>query len=186
MTPAQLQALNTAINATPAWSAIPNNDDGHFALAALLNQAASPAFPVWRSEVPVESLIDGIDGAKYTPTDVPDATATFTNRLLAIQTKQMNLQNLIVGRATLNCSKTNVRAWLRDAVIQVPAGANGANVNPGGTNGGTVLALCTRSATSGEKVLAGAQETTGGVTANVLGYEGQISPSDVQQARSLG
>jgi hypothetical protein len=48
-----------------------------------------------------------------------------------------------------------------------------------------VLAACTRSATNAEKILAGAQETTGTVTANVLGYEGPVSPSDVQQARAL-
>lgn len=194
MNATQLQALRTAIDANGVWAAFPLTDDGHYALAAELNLTAAPDFLLWRTETPVEAIIDGIDGAKYTPVDsMPVADAAtgnaaihqFNGRLLAIQTKQMNLQSLLLGRTVLNCSRANVRAWLRDAVIQVPAGVAGANVNPGGTNANAVMTLCTRKATYGEKILAGAQETTGGVTASVIGYEGSISPQDVQQARSL-
>jgi hypothetical protein len=109
----------------------------------------------------------------------------YVARMLRIQTKQMNLQNMLIGRSSINCSKANVRAGLRDAVIGVPAGISGALTAPGGASGVNVLAACTRSATNAEKILAGAQETTGTVTANVLGYEGPVSPSDVQQARAL-
>lgn len=189
LTTAQLQTLKTAINNTPAWSAFPNNDDGHYALAAELNKTASPSFPVWRTEAPIDAINDGIDYSKYTPSDAVPASDPALSvdmaRLLRIQTKQMNLQNMLMGRTSLNCSRANVRGGLRDAVIAVPAGVAGANTAPGGASGVTVMTACTRSATYGEKVLAGAQETTGTVTANVLGFEGNLSPSDVQQARNL-
>jgi hypothetical protein len=194
MTPAQLAALKTAINATPAWSSIPNNDDGHFGLAALLNQPASPALSVWRTDVPIADIIDAIDLSKYTPNDVVsgsdsgDALHRKNGWLLTSQTKQMNLQLLLQGRDRLNCAKPNVRAGLRDAVIQLPTGAGGAVTAPGGTNGTAVLNMCVRNATEAEKVLvtaSQASDTTGSVTARVLGYEGGVSPSDVQQARNL-
>lgn len=194
MTPAQLQTLKTAINGSGTWSAFPNNDDGNFALTAALNQSANPAFSVWRTDAPVADIIDSIDMSKYTPNDTvagSDSGDTLHRKngwLLTAQTKQMNLQLLLQGRDRLNCSKPNVRAGLRDAVMQLPTGAGGAMTAPGGTGGATVLSVCVRNALEAEKILATASQgsdTTGTVTARVLGYEGAVSPSDVQQSRSL-
>lgn len=192
MTPAQLTALRQAIDANPTWVAIPNNSDGNYTLAALLNAQASPAFSVWRTDAPVNAILDAINWGTYTPSDtiaLTDPTLTQqVGRLLAIQTKQMNLQLMVQGREVINCSRPNVRGGLRDAVIQVPSGANGAATSPGGANGATVLAQCIRNATEAEKILATASQasdTTGATTARVMGFEGNVSPTDVETARNL-
>ena len=187
MTPAQLTALRQAIDANPTWAAIPNNSDGNYALAALLNAPAVPAFNVWRTEAPVNAILDAINWGTYTPSDaIASADPTLTQqvgRLLAIQTKQMNLQLMVQGRDVLNCSRPNVRGGLRDAVIQVPSGAGGAATSPGGANGATVLAQCVRPATRAEVMLAAqsqASDTTGTTTARVLTFEGDVQ--DVEAA----
>ena len=191
LTLAQKQTLKAAINNNPTWAAYPQNGDGYADLAVVLNQPASPAFTVWRTDAPVANIIDAVTWANYTPNDAVGGSDTdpLLSRkigwLLTAQTKQMNLQLMLQGRDTLNASKATLRAGLRDAVILVPTGAGGANTSPGGGSGVNVLTACTRSATEGEKILAGALEQTGTVSANVLGFEGNLSGADVHAAREL-
>lgn len=191
LTLTQKQALKAAIDGNPTWAAYQQNSDGYADLAAVLNVTANPAFSVWRSEVPVTNIIDAVTWANYTPNEAVSGSDTdpLLSRkigwLLTSQTKQMNLQLMLQGRETMNCSKATLRAGLRDAVILVPTGAGGANTSPGGASGVNVLNACTRNATEGEKILAGAAEQTGTVTANVLGFEGSLSGADVQAAREL-
>lgn len=184
LTTAQAQTLNAAILAAPDLSAIPNTVDGAYEVARLLNLPSSPVVNAWATNAPVAAVLDAVNWAQYTPSDTIDGTAAYTNRLLAIQTKQMNLQNMLVGRDTLDASKANVRAGLRDAVTGVPAGAAGGNVNPGGANGITVLNALLRNTTRGEAILAAGEATTGAVTAKLLGYEGALSYQDIEAARS--
>lgn len=192
LTPAQLQTLKAAINGNPTWAAFPQNSDGYFALAQVLNVTASPAFSVWRTEVPVSTVIDSINLANYTPNtniasgDTDPTISRLIGWALYCQTKQMNLQLMLQGRDRMDCSKATVRANLRDAVIQVPSGASGALTSPGGASGATTLGVCVRNATEAEKILVGAvNQQTGTVTAAVLGFEGNLSPADVQAAREL-
>ncbi len=191
MTPQQLQTLKSAILAETDAEFVGYRTAGSTGLMAeWFNALASPTHSVWRTEVPVANLLDAINWALYTPSSALDdatlADALITGRrtaqLLAIQTKQMNLQSMLQGRDWLDCSKATIRAGLRDAVTAVPAGVGGANVNPGGANGTTLLNACTRQATRGEKVFATASATTGAVTAFLLTFEGRISDSDVVQA----
>lgn len=192
MTPAQLQTLKNAINNNPTWAAFVNNGDGNYALADVLNTAASPTMSVWRTETPITDIADAIDWSKYTPTSlVDDATLTLAltanqrmAQLLAIQTKQMNLQLMLQGRTTLDCSKANIRAGLRDAVISVPSGSAGAGTAPGGSSGTTVLNVCTRLANEVEKIFATGPATTGAVTAYLLGYEGKVDYVTIGLARN--
>lgn len=180
----QLGVLKAAILADPVLAAFPMNSDGAFSIAAALNLPSSPAVDVWRTDAQVAEITDAINWDKYTPTDVADSTALFTNRMLQTQTKQMNLQLMLQGKETLNCSKANIRAGLRDAVIAVPTGASGAVVSPGGSSGATVLAACIRNSLRVEAILAGVDATTGSTTAKLLGYEGAISYQDVAAARA--
>ena len=72
-------------------------------------------------------------------------------------------------------------------MIAVPAGAGGAAVSPGGASGATVLNNCTRLATRLEKLLAATSQgsdTTGTVTARVLGFEGSVNYTDIDNARA--
>ncbi|HMZ00124.1 MAG TPA: hypothetical protein PLU79_10770 [Burkholderiaceae bacterium] len=191
LTSAQLATLKAAIVANPTMNNQPLTSAGAQAISVILNEQASPAFPVWRSDASVDAIIDSITWASYTPNDKvgsTDTDPTLSRKigwLLEIQVKQMNLQLMLQGRSSINCGKATLRAGLRDAVIQVPSGASGAGTSPGGANGANVMTTCTRPARLVEKILAGPQETTGTVTANVLGYEGTISSDDVQAAREL-
>lgn len=191
---AQLTALRTAINGNPTWAAFPQTSDGYAGLAQALNQPANPLFSVWRTDAPVSAILDAINFGLYTPNDVVGAADTdpVLSRkigwLLTAQTKQMNLQLMLQGRDRFNAAPPNARGGLRDAVIQLPTGAGGANTAPGGASGVTVLTACTRNATEAEKILATASQgsdTTGTVTARVLGFEGALSGQDVEAARSL-
>lgn len=181
LTPAQLATLKADILANGDTNTQPNNSAGNLAIQALYN--APSATDVWQTAVSVPSIFDAIDWSKFTPVDAADSTVTYTNRLMLIQTKQMNLQSMLQGRATVDASKANLRAGLRDAVIALPAGAAGAAVTAGGAGGSTVLTACTRKANRFEKLFATTQATTGPVTANLLVIEGTVSIDDIQAAR---
>lgn len=187
LTTQQLQAIKADIAASADMNTLPANSDGSYDIARLYNMPAVPAFLVWRTDAPVTDILDGIDFTKYTPADAPEATGIYTARAQSIQIKQMNLQNMIQGRDKLNTAKVTIRASLRDAVIAIPAGASGANVSPGGASGVNVLNACVRNATRIEKLLANASQgsdTTGGITARVMGFEGSIQPGDIDAARA--
>ena len=148
-------------------------------IADFYNALASPDFPVWRKDTPVGAIFDAITWANYTPNDAADGTTIYGNRLLIIQTKQMNLQNMLVGRDTIDATKANTRAGLRDAVIALPAGAAGAAVSAGGASGVTVLTACTRKGSVIEKLLTLGPATTGTTTADLMGFEGMISAREI-------
>lgn len=185
LTTQQLATLKAAIIADGTLNAYPNTTDGNLDMASeQLNKLASPDFLIWNSRTPVQAVFDSIDWSKYTPTDAVDSTVLYSNRLLMIQTKQMNLQNILVGRDTVDATKLNLRAGLRDSVIQIPAGASGANVAAGGASGSTTLAACSRKALLIEKILTTGAASTGTTTFDLPGYEGQISGADVAAARN--
>ena len=189
LTTAQLAALAAHINAStdPAVVAARQNGADN-ELARLYNLPASPTFPLWRSDASVDAIIDAVNWASYTPndkvsgTDTDPALSRKIGWMLEIQIKQMNLQIMLQGRSSLNCGRAALRAGLRDAVVQVPSGVGGAATSPGGASGANVMNECTRNARLVEKVLAGAQETTGTVMANVIGYEGTITSDDIAAA----
>lgn len=191
LTSAQTAALRADIDADPVLSQLPNVGDSSYTIAAAYNVLAAPDFMVWRTDVPVRSIIDTFNFTAFTPTDsVPESNVDqaslqrFIARILVVQTKQMNLQLMLQGRETIDASLPNVRAGLRDALIQVPAGVNGALVTVAGTSAVAALTACTRRATRAEKLFATGSATTGSVTASVMGYVGPISPADVDIARA--
>ena len=181
LTTAQIATLKADIAANSDTNSQPMSNAGHAEIARLYNLASTT--DVWRTDAPVSGIADAINWAAYTPTDTPDGTALYTNRALVIQTKQMNLQMMLQGRTTVDASRANIRAGLRDAVTGLPAGASGAVVVAGGANGITVLTALTRKALRIEKLFMGATATTGPVTANLLVYEGGIAADEVATAR---
>ena len=189
LTTAQQTTLKNYILSDPILNAYPQNSDGAYAINEELKKYPVTDFLVWNPVTPVQDIIDAVDGSKYTPSDTIPTTTTelsqiYQSRILACQTKQISLQTLIFGRDTINASKSNIRAWLRDAVIQVPSGTNGAFTAPGGSSGATALTACLRKANTIEKVLSSGTATTGTVTANLLTFSGTLSYQDVEQARS--
>lgn len=132
----------------------------------------------WRTEVPTKTVRAAITLSSYTPNDAADGTATFTNRALVAQNKQINLQLMLQGLDTIDASLPQARADLRDAVIKLPTGAAGALVSASGVSGVNVLTACTRFASVGELVVATeaqGSDTTGTVTARVFTWQGTFS-----------
>ena len=183
MTPQQLATLKAFILADPVMSVQPQGGAGSNVVRDLLNAAASPAYFVWRSSTPADDVSDAITWASLTPVDTADGTATFTNRALACQAKQINLQIMLQGRTSVPTGKSNFRAGLTDALLNVPAGAGGALLDAGWLGAGKVKAAITRQASVFEKIFATGTGSSG--TPATLGVEGPVSGDDVQQAREL-
>ena len=183
LTAAQKATLKAAIIADNTLNAFPNDADGGFAIAAILNQLSSPAVSFWASRVLVSAVLDSIDWTKFTPADALDGSALQQARMYIINIKQMNVQTMLIGRDTLDASKANVRAGLRDSTTGVPAGAGGVAVSPGGSGGATILAAMQRTGTKAEVIFSPGTAVTGPVTANLFGWEGLLSGQDVRDAR---
>jgi hypothetical protein len=132
----------------------------------------------WQTQTPVVDILNSITWTSFTPVDAADSTATYTNRLGVINIKQMNLQNLLFGRTTLDCSLSGIRSALRDCVIALPAGTAGANVSAGGSSGVNVLTACTRAVTRLENLFVTTTATTGTVTAYLFPLEYKLSVGD--------
>lgn len=177
LTTQQKATLKAAILAAGGGITAAYNAGASSQVADLCNAPSATA--VWRTDAPVDAILDAIDFSRYTPNDAADSTVTYTNRALLAQTKQMNLQLMLQGRAALDCSRATIRASLRDAVIAVPTGTGGVATSPGGASGANVLAACTRFATFAEAALKGNNTTTGTTTAALLVFEGQISVQDI-------
>lgn len=186
MTPTQIDALRVKVFADPGCQAFLVGQGDQNGLTAYLNQPSGSNG--WRTDASVNAILDAIDWTKYTPeesvatSDTDPLLSIKIGRLLTVQTKQMNLQLMLQGRDTLNCSRPNVRGGLRDAVVQLPTGANGAMTAAGGANGTTVLAQCIRPITRAELLLSAspiASDTTGTTTARVLSFEGEVPANEV-------
>lgn len=188
-TSAQYLTLKNYILADPVMSTIPNTEDGDYAIVALLNAVASPDFMIWNPAALPNDIINAIDWSKYTPnaavpTDTQLNVDIWRARLEAAWLKQSNIWALLdVTNGAIDATKPLVRSGLRDAVISVPTGVNGANTNPGGTSGVEVLTACTRKALLIEKVLTLGPATTGTVTADLPGHTGEIPYQWVTTAR---
>lgn len=158
MTSAQLTTLKAAIDADGVMSAYPIRDDGYYDLAIYLNQTATPAFTVWKTNVPLSEV-----GRKFNGAELGGLTTANHTRLQTIGTF------LIEG---VNPSLADNRAFFDD----VFSGAGGANTRA------ALLALWKRAATRVEKIFAvGAGSDASPAT---MGFEGPVSPTDVQLART--
>lgn len=175
---AQLIALAADIVADGALSAQPLNSDGAFAIAAAYNAVASPDYYAWNPRVDVQEIEGAIVWANFTPQDTPDGTALWTNRALACQGKQFNVQLMISGKTIVDATKPGKRAGLQDALTAIPSGAAGANKS-GGWN--AVQLVLSRKATRGEKLFStGTGSQASPADMSVVGL---ISLADVQVAR---
>ena len=181
MTPQQLNILKTAILAETIPSFVvlrnANNEQG---MADYYN--ADSGSVVWQTAAPVSAVQDAIDYTAYTPNGTIDGTSAVTNRLLAAQTKQINLQLMLQGKTTLDATPSRVRGALLDATTSLPTGTNGAIQSAAGVDGARVLNALTRPATRGERLYSQSATTTGTVSAFRLTFEGAISAQNVSDA----
>lgn len=191
LTTSQNAALRAAILADPVLSQIPIGGDGDITIAEAFNQPSSPQVMVWRNDAPVQAIFDTFNWGAFTPTDtMPESNVDqasiqrYVARLLAIQTKQMNLQLMLQGKETVDATLANFRSGLRDALIAVPSGVNGAGVVVAGASAANALTACTRRATRAEALFVSGPAQTGSVTASLMTFIGELTPADVNTARA--
>lgn len=196
---AQKAALKTDIaantNTIPAgqpWSGafvgmqvkdVPNNGDGHAAIAGWYNLTATPDYFVWR-DLPMEVVLGLITFANMTPLDTVPTTPSLTvdvyrARALACQGKQFNLQNLTLGRTVAPMKRINYRAAMQDCLTNLPAGAAGALITANWIGVRDAAKFLARNI---EKLFAngnGAQATP-----SDLVFEGAITGNEVEEVRN--
>lgn len=162
LTSAQNATLKAAIVADNTLNSFPNNSDGAFGIAALLNATATPDYYVWRSSVATdEIMLNGFDWTRV------DNLTVGKSRIWEWMTN--------LGR--INPSQANVRAGV---VACFSAAGDVANRN-------AVFSHCQRLATRAEKLFAtgtGTASTDQGAGPSVMGFEGMLSYSDVEAARN--
>lgn len=158
LTTAQLATLKADILADPVLAAKPLNSDGAFDIAKAYNLAASPAFTVWKTLVPIGEV-----GKAFSGSELAGLTTGNQSRL------QTLAQYLADG---VNPSILENRQFFDD----VFSGAGGVNTRA------KLLALWKRLATRGEKLFA--TGTGSDASPATLVFEGQISYQEVEQARN--
>lgn len=177
LTPAQISTLRTVVMAEPSLATATNTGDD-YAIAEWLNAQNDVAFYVWKTSVSTSDIYDNITWANFTPSDTPDGTQVWANRSLACQGKQFSLQTILVGRDSINPTKSNIRSGLQDALTGIPSGASGATKSGGWNN---VQAVMYRTTTRAEKYLATGTGTTGSPA--LMGFEGFVTPNEASLMR---
>ena len=133
MTPEQVTALKADIIAKsaagqPLETLVAIGDWQN--VAAYYNAAS--AVDVWRPDAPRAAICGAIVWKNLTQIDAPDATALYTNRVLACQSRQMNLDIMLPPTVdTLPGDQLGFRQGLQDALQNVPAGVAGALLDGG-------------------------------------------------------
>jgi hypothetical protein len=183
-----MELTNQQLDIIKAWivANVPNATE-HLAKAAL-DAAASPAFHVLRTDVLASEIFDQITWANYTPADAADSTVIWSNRSLACQGKQFNLQIMLQGQPVFNATKILLRAGLNDATTNLPSGAGGISRSGGWA---AILVILRRQANVFEKLFAIQTSGVGvnagdalGATTNpaLLVFEGNITLDQTIQA----
>lgn len=178
----QLLTLRTAINAgisAPITAAAQSRNDTE--LARLLNE--NSAFWVWRSVVNTEDILEAVTWASFTPQDAPDGLETYSQRQRNCQLKRDNMR-VLLERTTLPTGRPNIRQALTDALLDVPAGANGAPLDAGWLGANKVKTVISRLATVCERQFITTGTGTAGTPGSLIA-EGQINIDQIGRMWSL-
>lgn len=163
LTTTQLQAIKAEILADAALSSQPMNSDGHFAIAAALNELSvvsvlHPTWPfvAWRTTVPTA------DAKK----------AMVWTEFISRSAGERDAWQFMLSNGIINAADPNVRQGIQD----IFSGPNGAQSR------GNLVAIAKRMATRAEAVLATGTGTD--VAPGTLTFEGTLSFQDVEAARN--
>lgn len=156
LTSAQKTTLKAHIDASSDLNSFPNTSDGAFAVAALLNLAASPAFIVWRSDVSTEEIRAVLVWGEYD----------------ALSVSRQNAFQFLCSNHIVNAALPNVRQGIQS----IFAGAQQAG------NRAALTAAAKRAASRVEKLLA--TGTGSDADPATMTFEGAITFGDVQDART--
>ena len=158
LTSQQYATLKAHILASPELAALPNNSDGAFGIAALMNLPAAPDWTVWRTNVTVRETGKAFNGAEW-------AGMTSANHTRLVDVAAW------VGMG-YDASRSDIQAMFND----IWSGAGGA------TTRANLLVLWKRLATRAEKLFS--TGTGSNAVPATMSFEGQLSPDDVQVARN--
>lgn len=157
LTSAQLTTLRSHITASADLNVLPNNDDGHFEVARLLNLTASPSYTVWRTETPRENIINAVVWTEY---------------IASASTAERDAFREMVNQDRVNFSLANIVQGFQD----IFSGAGKA------TSRQAVLNAGKRAATRAEKLFATGTGSNG--SPGTMAFEGAITVQDVAAARA--
>lgn len=157
LTAAQKTTLAAAIAADPTLSAFPNTSDGNFDLAQHLSfTLPSPAFRVWRTNLPTKDVKKAIVWAEY---------------IGSTSVGERDALNLIISNGIVDASDPNVR----QAFLTIFGSPQQATTRANLTN------IAKRDATLIEKILATGTGSEGSPA--TMTFEGIISATEVADAR---
>jgi hypothetical protein len=156
LTTQQLATLKADILADPALAEQPMNDDGHFAIAAAYNLAASPAWRVWKSSITTSDCKDVVNWTEYIGRSAGERAAF----------------EFLLSNGIINPSRANVRQGIADMF----SGTQGQITRL------ALLALGKRDATRAEKLFSTGTGSDG--TPATMTFEGNLSYSEVSAARN--
>ena len=179
ITPAQLVVLKVHIDASNDLNIFPNNSDGAFEIAKLLNLTASPDYFVWRSNVTRIEV--------YNTTSLDSTNWDWTVYKNQGITEQGAWREMFMGDEA-DFGKVNLRAGI-GKIFTGSAPANAQRDH--------ALAIGRRKATRAEQLYSvavvsppantGNTGSTRGASVNpdVLVFEGTVTGSNVDEARAL-
>lgn len=159
LTPQQMATLKSAIDTNPTWAAFPNNTDGAYQLAQLLNVEAAPAYVVWKTSVnPDDIMRNGMDWTRVDNLSVGKA----------------RIWDWLTKLGSFDASKVNVRAGI-DATWVGTAADLAVRAK--------VYTHCKRSALVIEQLFASGAGTD--ASPSTMTFEGVINYQDIDEARHL-
>ncbi len=167
LTAAQKATLKAYIIATPALNSQPNNSDGAFAIAEIINATATPDYWVWKTNLHEHEL---------TGQTSPDGTVwSWTAYTFRSVSEQNGYARMFNSSLSLNPSLPNIRQGFQD--IFSGGGSNAPQQRA------HFLAMSRRKASTVEKLLVASGDGTTAVP-GTMGFVGPITYADVHDARN--
>lgn len=166
LTPAQKATVKADILADGELNSKPNNTDGNSAISDLYKVIVSPDYWVWRTQIPKDEITQKVsqDGTSF---------IWAGNGFISRTVTEIACWSELFASGSCNASLPNVRQAFND----IFNGAGNAALNR--TH---LLAVGRRKSNRLEKLLA----TGAGTSANpsLMGYEGSLSPGEIEEIRS--
>lgn len=159
----QLAILKAHISASSDLNSQPNNTDGDYEIARLLNLSASPAYIVWRTNVSREEI--------YNLTSAEATTWSWQFYKNQSVTEQNSWTQMFMGDRA-NFAQPNLRAGVSNIFTAGSA-----------VNATHAFAVAKRQAKRGEKLFSTGIGTTAAPA--TMAREGDIGYADVRAARNL-
>ena len=157
LSPAQLAALKAAILADQTLASLPMTSGGSLVISEAMNAVAAPSYIVWRTRVTDEEIM--LNGFDWTRVD-------------NLSVGKSRIWDWMFRFGAINPSKPNIRAGIDAAWVGTAADL---------AVRAAVYVHCKRPALRGEALFAVGAGTN--ASPSVMGYEGEITPSDVELAR---